>query len=190
MKFISTVTCLFLSCALSLSGQDIYRQQRAAWLQIAERCKPKLVNKLEKPVQLTTLVKDEQAFQGWKAVRSGSIDSLYQVSFESKNGVIVDFGKHLTGYVSIVLSPLQKTPDAPIRLKLTAGEVPSELATSFDNYQGGLSRAWLQDEILTVMNIPDTITIARRLAFRYVKIELLTVPQYTFRISDISCTSV
>ncbi len=33
--------------------------------------------------------------------------------------------------------------DAPLRLKLTFGEVPAELATPFDPYPGSLSRAWL-----------------------------------------------
>lgn len=49
--------------------------------------------------------------------------------------------------------------DAPIRLKFTFAEVPSELNTPFDPYPGGLSRAWLQDEIITLMTVPIEASI-------------------------------
>jgi hypothetical protein len=49
-----------------------------------------------------------------------------------------------------------------------------------------LSRAWLQDEIVTISEVPKTITIPRRVAFRYVKIELLGSSVYSdFKISDL-----
>jgi hypothetical protein len=61
------------------------------------------------------------------------------------------------------------------------------LATAFDPYPGGLSRAWLQDEIITISDVPSTITIPRRFAFRYVKMELLGSSVYSdFRISNVS----
>ena len=68
--------------------------------------------------------------------------------------------------------------DSPIRLKFTFAELPAELNTPFDPYKPGLSRAWLQDEIITVTEQDKYITIPRRLSFRYVKIELLGVSGY------------
>ncbi|MEB3374808.1 hypothetical protein SFC43_21400 [Bacteroides sp. CR5/BHMF/2] len=47
------------------------------------------------------------------------------------------------------------------------------MAVPFDSYKEGLSRAWLQDEVVSVMYVPQTVNLSRRLAFRYVKIELL-----------------
>jgi hypothetical protein len=81
-----------------------------------------------------------------------------------------------------------RTQDAPVRLKLTFAEVPSELAVPFDPFPGQLSRAWLQDETVTITLMPGTITIPRRLAFRFVKIELLSnCPYYDFCISAMEC---
>lgn len=94
----------------------------------------------------------------------------------------------MTGYFTFSVNSLDKAADGPIRLKFTFGEVPSEVAVPLDPYPGTLSRAWLQDEIITVMEAPTTITIPRRLAFRYVKIELLASSGYfDFAINDMIC---
>jgi alpha-L-rhamnosidase len=65
--------------------------------------------------------------------------------------------------------------------------MPAEAALPFDPYEGQLSRAWLQDEIVTISEVPKTITIPRRVAFRYLKIEVLGSSIYSdFRIADLS----
>ena len=182
------VLCLTASQA---SAQDVFMANRAAWLQKAEQNKPQLTETVKKPVAIVSLQKDEQAFQGWKAIPSGPMEPLYLNSFKKQSGVIVDFGGHLTGYFSFTLKALQRTPDAPLRFKFTFGEVPAEVAMPFDPYHGTLSRAWLQDEVVTVTTIPATITIPRRLAFRYVKIELLGAsPFFDFAISGMECRAV
>ena len=51
---------------------------------------------------------------------------------------------------------------------------------------GLLSRAWLQDEVVTISEVPATIQIPRRVAFRYLKIEVLGSSVFSdFKISDI-----
>lgn len=121
---------------------------------------------------------------------AGNITELYANSFKERGEVIIDFGEHLTGYFSFHTYVTQYTADAPLRFKLTFGEVPSELATPFNPYPGGLSRAWLQGEIVTVMQLPATITIPRRVSFRYVKIEVLASSSYDFNISSLTCKAV
>lgn len=174
--------------AASLSAQDVFAGQRAGWLQKAEQYKPRLVESIKKPLALVSLERDAAAFQGWKAVPSKPADSLYQSSFKRQSGVVMDFGEHLTGFFTFTLHARQGTPDAPLRLKLTFGEVPAELTTPFDPYPGALSRAWLQDETVTVMELPAAVTVPRRLAFRYVKIELLgSSPYFDFALSGVQC---
>ena len=183
-----TLSALSLLLAQTSLAQDVYATQRAGWLKKAAESKPALVESVRLPVSLVTLVKDAGSFQGWKAVKSNPVDSLYQSSFKKQSGVVVDFGEHMTGHFSFTIKARRGTPDAPTRLKFTFGEVPSELATPFDPYPGTLSRAWLQDEIVTVMDMPATVTISRRLAFRYVAIELLGTSQYfDFGISALEC---
>jgi len=181
-----------LAVALCVStigkSQDLFKAQRASWLEKAAQSEPKLTETTKQPVSLVLIEKDEQAFQDWKAAKSAPLDSLYSRSFKKQSGVVADFGEHLTGYFSFSIEDYKRAADAPIRLKFTFGEVPAELATPFDPYPGGLSRAWLQDEVVTVSDVPATITISRRLAFRYVKIELLGSSRFSdFRITNIAC---
>ncbi len=184
---------LFAAFCLVTAGfsQDYYtKAERDHWLQQAEVNKPTLVSRVVQPSRLVRMEQDPAAFQGWKAVQAGSVASFYTASVKSQPSFILDFGEHLTGYVSFAVSPMQPTPDAPARIRFTFGEVPSELATPFDPYPGSLSRAWLQDELVTVMTVPDTITIPRRLSFRYVKVELVHAPTYDFAVSHIECRAV
>lgn len=112
------------------------------------------------------------------------LDSLYNGSFKKKSGIVLDFGEHLTGYFSFSVEDIRRVVDAPIRFKFTFAEMPAEVMMPFDPYEGGLSRAWLQDEVLTITDVPKTYTIPRRVAFRYVKIELLGASRFCdFRIN-------
>ena len=90
-------------------------------------------------------------------------------AFQTEKEITIDFGEHLTGYFSFSVRSTGLAADGPLRFKLTFGEVPSEVAVSFDSYKEGLSRAWLQDEVVSVMYVPQTVTLPRRLAFRYIK---------------------
>lgn len=182
---------LLILCCLTGKGQDFYAAQRSNWLEKAEQSTPRLTVTEKKPVGLVDIIKDETAFQHFKAVKTASMDALYSASFKEKKAVIVDFGEHMTGTFTFTTDLLRAEADAPARFKLTFGEVPAELATPFDPYKGGLSRAWLQDEIVTVMTTPATVTIPRRVSFRYVKIELIaTPPGYDFNISGMKCDAV
>ena len=177
--------------ALPCYGQDYYTQgEREYWLQKAEENIPELTETIKLPKGVVRIVKDDRAYQGWKVEPVSPMQQFYQTSLKAQESFILDFGEHITGYFSFSVSPLNRTPDAPSRIKFTFGEVPSEMMTPFDPYKGSLSRAWLQDEIVTVMTAPDTVAIPRRLAFRYVKVELYHAPNYDFAISDMFCKAV
>lgn len=185
-RCLSSLSLIIAFAAGDAGAQDLYANQRQGWLKKAEEFKPALTETIKHPAGIVTLEKDAAAFQGWKAVSAGGIEQLYNTSFSKKtSGIVVDFGEHLTGYCTFSLKTLRGDMDAPLRLKLTFGEVPAELATPFDPYPGGLSRAWLQDETVTVSVLPATITIPRRVAFRYVKIEWLGSGGYEFGFSDL-----
>ena len=179
--------CIF-SLPKDASAQDVYAPWRSGWLKKAETYKPALKETIKKPIGIVKIAKEPSAFQGFKAISAGNIDQLYNSSFNKANsGIVVDFGEHLTGYCTITINTRQGNMDAPLRLKFTFGEVPAEMATPFDPYPGGLSRAWLQDEIITVSVLPATITIPRRVAFRFLKIDLLgSSPGFQFGITAIS----
>lgn len=180
MPIVRNVFFLLAICFFAgpVNAQDVFATQRKGWLQKAEQNKPVLTETIRRPASLVLLVHDSSIFQGWKTVPGKALDSLYEQSFKKQSGLVLDFGEHLTGSFSFSLKARRGTPDGPLRFRFTFGEVPAELATPFDPYPGSLSRAWLQDEVVTVMELPVTMTIPRRLAFRYVKIDLLGSSPY------------
>ncbi|HTN20231.1 MAG TPA: hypothetical protein VL125_07135 [Pelobium sp.] len=190
MRYKGNLLLLFLmGISQALTAQqpvkDVFLLQRKSWLQKAEASKPKLFETVKNPVSVVKIVKDTNAFQGWKVEGGRPLSSLYGSSFKKQSGVVVDFNEHLTGYFTITIKSVRGTPDGPLRFRFTFAEVPSELATPFDSFTGGLSRAWLQDEVVTVMDVPAKITLPRRFAFRYLKIDLLgSSPFYDFAITD------
>ena len=177
----------FLFCSASLFSQSTYFKESKDWLQKSEACKPSLIYKEYKPLRIVKSVKDEKAYQGWRMEDAGSTDVLFKESFKKHSGVVLDFGEHITGNLTFSLKLLGSvTADAPIRLKFTFAEVPGESNTPFDPYPGGLSRAWLQDEIMTLGTVPIETTLERRVSFRYLKIDILGASSFDFAFDKIS----
>ena len=157
-------------------AQSTYFSDSKEWLRKAEACKPELSYQTISPVKVVRSVQDAKAFQGWRMEDAGQPDILFNEPFKKHPAITLDFGNHYTGYLTFSIKPSGlKAADAPVRLKFTFAEVPSELNTPLEPYKGGLARSWVQDEIVTIMSVPHEMTIPRRLAGRYLKIELLGI---------------
>ena len=168
-----------------------WADKRVEWLDKAQANMPELKHTLIKPVAMVSVVEDASSFQGWRMERSAEpIENFYRTSLKGHAPIILDLGDHYTGYVSFKINHTGMPADAPVRLKFTFAELPAEVATPFDPYTGSLSRAWLQDEIVTVMRLPDEVRIPRRIACRYVKIEVLAQSYFDFVIEDFSFDAV
>ena len=172
-------------------AQSKYYKHSNDWLKKSEACKPAFVYKKHFPLRIVKSVKDEKAYQGWRMEDVSNVEILFNESLKKHSGIILDFGEHLTGTFNFSLKILGEriASDAPIRLKFTFAEVPSELNTPFDPYPGGLSRAWLQDEIITLMTVPIEASIPRRLSFRYLKIDVLGASSFDFAFDKMSFTA-
>ena len=171
----------------TVQAEDMYQSDRTRWLQIAEQEKPVLKFQTVKPVAAVKAVRDEKAFQGWRYERVGEPQTmLYQKNFKDVKEITLDFGKHLVGYFKFHTKTIGNRPqDAPVRIKFFFGELPAELNTPLDPWKGGLSRAWMQDEVVTVTQVDQWIEIPRRMAFRYLKIELMGASNdFDFAIDD------
>ena len=170
-------------------GRSMSRRQEL--VDIAEHIKPELYKAEVYPKEVIEVVDDSGAFQGWKIHTVGSIEKLQQKSFGKNESFIIDFGDHQVGYLNLSIKPVGSLPDAPLRIKLIFGEMPCEIAESFDDYKGSLSRSWLQDEIINVDILPSEIQLPRRYSFRYLKIVIIdTSDRYRVVFSDIHCSSV
>lgn len=173
-RLLLTASLALITWAAPCLAQSTYYKDSKEWLRKSEACKPDLMYKEVQPLRIVKSVPDPKAFQSWRMEDAGNTAPVYSQSFKQQSGIVLDFGEHLTGHLTFSLKLLtDRVSDAPVRMKFTFAEVPGELNTAFDPFPGGLSRAWLQDETITVMSVPSEITIPRRMAFRYLKIDLL-----------------
>jgi hypothetical protein len=130
----------FLPLNLSGQSQDVYRNFRESWLKKCERFKPDLNPVIIKPLQVVEIIEDASSYQKLTIKRVGGIDEYYQSPLKSKsNDLIIDFGGHTVGRIQFVIQPTLPA-HAPVQLKFTFGEVPSELHKPFGDYEGNLSR--------------------------------------------------
>jgi hypothetical protein len=161
------------------------------WIETAEKLKPKLNETIIVPVAIVQAFPDSDPFRRWKLVSEGCSQDLEDYLMTDGDSVILDFGNHLTGHFSIAVRGEGRGVDSPARLKMTFGEIAAEVIEPFDPYQGGLSRAWLQDETVNIDVLPSVVKLPRRYSFRYVKIEVVAVsPNFKLRLSRTEVVSV
>ncbi|MBQ3633854.1 MAG: glycoside hydrolase, partial [Paludibacteraceae bacterium] len=157
-----------------LAAASAFYPQSAHWLRIAEKAKPDLHHARYTPVRMVEAVPDSSAFQGWRYLEAELTPSQTDTMVLRHGQVLTfDFGRHLVGYLSFSTRTLRRCQDGPLRLRLFMGELPAELNTPLEPWKAWLSRAWMQDEIITVYETDRVVTLPRRLAGRYLKVEVL-----------------
>ena len=178
-----------LSSALAKAQGPAWQPER--WVEIAEGLKPHLRETKRLPVALVQPVANPAQVLRWRMEHVAPAGALHQRLMGRGDALVLDFGGHLTGYLSFSLVGEGRGVDAPARIKLVFGEAPAEVAQPLDPYQGGLSRAWLQDEIVNIDVLPATIRMPRRYAFRYLKLEVVdTSPNFRVRFDNVQAAAV
>ena len=187
--FVKATTCAAVSPVLATASSGSSSEQR--WLAVAESLKPRLNRTLVSPTGIVKMVADGAEFLRWRVERVSPPEALSERLLRRGDNAIVDFGRHLTGHFSFSIAGEGRGVDSPARLKLTFGEVPAEVAQPLDPYKGGLSRAWLQDEVINIDVLPAIVEMPRRYAFRYVKLEIVdTSPNYAVRVGQMKATAL
>ncbi|MBR3868783.1 MAG: glycoside hydrolase [Clostridia bacterium] len=87
----------------------------------------------------------------------------------SGNSVILDLGQHAVGHFSFSFDNVERFMDAPVRLIIRFGEDMREINDDISQYNGTVSKTWLQEEILH-LDYPQKTDMPRRYACRYIKI--------------------
>jgi hypothetical protein len=168
-------------------------ERRASWLAKAAQAQAalKLFRTPMQPVSVVEARQDPASFQGWKTVATAKPESVYNRPLLPGDSFTLDFGEHFVGQFTFALRDFGIPVDAPVRLQFIFGEVPSEVGESFDTYQGTLTRSWLQDEVINLDDVPQTVTLPRRYAFRYVKVTVVSASKHgKFGFSDIRAEAI
>ena len=144
-----------------------------AYLAIAEAMTPALIERVLFPRALVEpQARPDLALRF--AMRDVAVGAeLAQRSWKEGDTFTIDFGEHLVGYLSMKVAPTGSVADSPVRLRMTFGEVPTDVAEPLYPYTGWISAAWLPEEIITIDDLPSGLRLPRRHAFRYVKVEIL-----------------
>ncbi|HYG33267.1 MAG TPA: glycoside hydrolase [Clostridia bacterium] len=193
-QFLQAVSLAALAPAMTWAANPSPEKQEAQlkrWIKIAEGLKPKLHETTKFPVSIVKPTADSTRFLRWRMDQASPASALRERLMRDGDSVILDFEDHLTGHLTFSITGEGRGIDSPVRLRLTFGEVPAEVAVPLDQYKGGLSRAWLQDEVINIDVLPATIRLPRRYAFRYVKIDVIaTSPNFAVRLDNIKSTAL
>lgn len=166
----------------------ITEKQRELWKQKATDLEPQLYTYVRTPVYKGKVIRNENTFFKYEFVRETKIGSSEKYNFENHKEIFLDFGEHLVGDFQFDVEPIGDNVGGPLRLKIIFGEIPTELIEDIDAFSGSLSRAWFQDEIVTLEYLPQTVEFSRRFAFQYVKIVLEAKSfDYEIEIKNIKC---
>lgn len=119
------------------------------FLDVAENIKPRINITIAEPIGFTT------------------------ASLKAGEEIILDFGNHIVGYLTLRLNYVGAHPDAPAWVKLRFAERDVEFSQSLDDYTGWISKAWVQEEDVRIDCLPTVLELTRRYAFRYISVKLV-----------------
>jgi alpha-L-rhamnosidase len=143
------------------------RRRQSTWLRTAGALIPTLTHTSQRAIALVRPVADPSAALRFRMETEAPAESSETRRLNKGDQFILDFGGHRTGHLAFDL--VGEGVDAPVRLRLTFGEVPTDVAEPLYPYTGQLATGWLPDEIINVDYLPQSVKMARRHAFRYVK---------------------
>lgn len=163
--------------------EDFYPLNNTYFLEKADRLHPVMHHSIVKPMGAFRL-KERYSLEKSEI----KLDNMPQFAMGKGENLCLDFGNHYVGYVSLDLSYSGSHPDAPAFLKLQFAEVFKELGEKSDDYDGWISKSWIQEEYIHVDYLPGKITLPRRYAFRYLKITVLdTSSKYKLIVRHAEC---
>lgn len=143
------------------------------YLSVAASCIPELHETTEDPLWIVRADANPAHPLRFQMVPIEPASSLCEKVFRAGDSFILDFTGHRAGYLSLSIEANGREPDAPVRLRLVFGEVPTDVSEPLHPYHGQLSESWLPEETITIDDIPQSVRLPRRYAFRYVKVEVI-----------------
>lgn len=179
------------AAALGSQARRPGETQEARWIRLAEALKPKLRQTVVTPVGVVAPKAAPTAFLRWTMEPQSTVEALSQRSLRRGDSFVLDFGRHMAGYLSFRLTGVGEAVDSPVRLRITFGEAPADVAVPLESYAGTLSHAWLPDETINVDFLPQKVEVPRRHAFRYVKVDVVdTSPNFAARFDQCEARAV
>lgn len=150
---------------------EVHKNEK--FLRIAEELKPELHKTEILPVRMIQTAENEK--KELEIIGEEPMEALPEKHLSAGESVILDFGTHHVGYVTLDLASFGSHQDAPAYLYLKFAERLDELAADTEAYDGWISKGWIQEEYLHVDVLPEKLALPRRYAFRYLEIRVIAV---------------
>lgn len=151
--------------------------------------KSKRLEKEMRPVGIVSIKEDEN--QNVDVQRADTIENVTNIQMGKGDSICLDFGHHITGYVKIKFDSVGSPQDAPAYIRLKFGEIAKEIVEKSQDYEGWISRGWIQEEYIHIDVLPFTLELPRRYAFRFLEIYTIdTSMKWKLIVEDVCATAV
>ncbi len=172
-------------------NNDVEFNHNQAFLKKAQQLTPTIKRTKVDPVALVETVKDDHKLNSIGIKKIDAVENLPKHLMKRDDHVTLDFGNHYVGYFKINIQHVGSPQDAPLTLKLKFAEVPAELVYDSANYDGWLSKSWIQEEVIHIDHLPVELKLPRRYAFRYVDLKVIdTSPKWSASFDNAEVTAV
>ncbi|MBQ2617181.1 MAG: hypothetical protein IJF90_10000, partial [Synergistaceae bacterium] len=152
-------------------NNDIKFLHDEKFLSKAEHYRPTIHHSTLKPSRLVEITHDPSKLNGvWVKDSAMSLDELPKTGLKRGDRIILDFGQHVVGRFSVNINQTGSPMDAPLYIRLKFAEMPAEIEAKSADYDGWLSRSWIQEEFVHIDELPAKLELPRRYSFRYVEI--------------------
>ena len=159
------------------------------FLEKATQCAPELKKTVVRPTRIVEIKETSEVYP--EIITKDTIDHLNNYEMKRGDHICLDFGDHQVGYVTLKLSSVGSPQDAPVFFKLKFAEIAKEIIEDSADYDGWISRGWIQEEYFHVDVLPTEIKLPRRYAFRYMQLEVIdTSLKWQLVVDDVICESV
>lgn len=152
----------------------------------AEANIPRLIETEIHPIGIVERISEKQRVNDFELIKSEKNSlSLSDYPLGRGESLILDLGDHYVGQFSIDIASVGSPMDAPLYLRLKFAEVPSELYADSADYDGWLSRSWIQEEYIHLDVLPAKLQLPRRYSCRYVELTVIdTSPKWKASFSN------
>lgn len=158
---------------------DIKFNHNQNFLDKADKYKPELNHQVVNGKSIVEVVKDDTKLENAGTKKIGDISDLKEIGMTRDDKIIIDFGRHCVGKFSIHIEHQGSPMDAPLAFKLKFAEMPNEFNYRSEDYDGWLSKSWIQEELIHLDKLPVDLELPRRYSFRYVEISVIdTSPKW------------
>ncbi len=179
--FISIAGCL--SCLLFSINNYSQDFLKIGYLKQAKQLMPTLSHRSSYPQNIIRISKDTNIWLGWKKNIISPADKLAELKLNKGDTVILDFGRHIVGY-------LQGISSASTKLLIQPAEVLAEIGDSWEKYSPVFDNGYKPPNNWSlILDINKNWRLNERRAFRFVQLVVLQTDS-TVNLSNLYCDEV